>query len=133
MKDKFRENFEVIRSDVLRANYGSNPWQDKNQVVTSISWFSRMDDARESLLRSHWDLIVVDEAHKMSVSSQDHQTLAEVALTNNEYKTAERLRSDYWLYVVYDSGSKPVIHPIKDPVRMSWEALVKIEHYHVKA
>jgi hypothetical protein len=35
LKDKFRENFEVIRSDVLRANYGSNPWQDKNQVVTS--------------------------------------------------------------------------------------------------
>jgi superfamily II DNA or RNA helicase len=76
MKDKFRENFEVIRSDVLRANYGSNPWQEKNQVVTSISWVSRMDDARESLLRSHWDLIIVDEAHKMSASSQDHQTLA---------------------------------------------------------
>lgn len=29
MKDKFRENFEVIRGDVLRANYGSNPWQEK--------------------------------------------------------------------------------------------------------
>jgi SNF2 family DNA or RNA helicase len=76
MKDKFRENFEIIRSDVLRANYGSNPWQEKNQVVTSISWVSRMDDARESLLRSHWDLIIVDEAHKMSAISQDHQTLA---------------------------------------------------------
>ena len=76
MKDKFRENFEIIRSDVLRANYGSNPWQEKNQLVTSISWVSRMDDARESLLRSHWDLIIVDEAHKMSASSQDHQTLA---------------------------------------------------------
>ena len=38
LKDKFRENFEVVRSDVLRANYGSNPWQDKNQVVTSVSW-----------------------------------------------------------------------------------------------
>jgi hypothetical protein len=25
LKDKFRENFEVIRSDVLRANYGLNP------------------------------------------------------------------------------------------------------------
>jgi SNF2 family DNA or RNA helicase len=37
MKDKFRENFEIIRSDILRANYGSNPWQDKNQVVTSVS------------------------------------------------------------------------------------------------
>ncbi|MCL6479533.1 MAG: DUF3883 domain-containing protein [Peptococcaceae bacterium] len=76
MKDKFRENFEVIRSDVLRANYGSNPWQEKNQVVTSVSWVSRIEDAKESLLRSHWDLIIVDEAHKMSAYSSDKKTLA---------------------------------------------------------
>ena len=76
MKDKFRENFEVIRSDILRANYGSNPWQDKNQVITSVSWVSRIEDAKESLLRSHWDLIIVDEAHKMSASSRDNKTLA---------------------------------------------------------
>jgi len=47
MKDKFREHFEVIRSDVLRANYGSNPWQDKNQVVTPVSWVSRIEDAKD--------------------------------------------------------------------------------------
>jgi superfamily II DNA or RNA helicase len=76
MKDKFRENFEVIRSDVLRANYGQNPWQEKNQVITSVSWVSRVDDAKESLLRSHWDLIIVDEAHKMSAYSADKKTLA---------------------------------------------------------
>ncbi len=76
LKDKFRENFEVIRSDVLRANYGSNPWQEKNQVITSISWVSRIEDAKESLLRSHWDLIIVDEAHKMSAYSSDKKTLA---------------------------------------------------------
>jgi superfamily II DNA or RNA helicase len=71
MKDKFRESFEVIRSDVLRANYGSNPWQEKNQVVTSVSWVSRVDDAKDSLLRSRWDLIIVDEAHKMAAYSAD--------------------------------------------------------------
>jgi superfamily II DNA or RNA helicase len=76
MQDKFREHFEVIRSDVLRANYGSNPWQEKNQVVTSVSWVSRIEDAKDSLLRSHWDLIVVDEAHKMSAYSADKKTLA---------------------------------------------------------
>src|SRR5438874_9411008 len=76
MKEKFREPFEVIRSDVLRANYGSNPWQDKNQVITSVSWVSRVEDAKESLLRSHWDLIIVDEAHKMSAYSADKKTLA---------------------------------------------------------
>lgn len=76
MKDKFRENFEVIRADVLRANYGSNPWQEKNQVITSVSWVSVIEDAKESLLRSHWDLIIVDEAHKMSAYSSDKKTLA---------------------------------------------------------
>ncbi|HOV80167.1 MAG TPA: DUF3883 domain-containing protein [Bacillota bacterium] len=76
MKDKFRESFEVVRGEVLRANYGSNPWQEKNQVITSVSWVSRIDDARESLLRSRWDLIIVDEAHKMSAYSPDKKTLA---------------------------------------------------------
>ena len=76
MQDKFREHFEMIRGDVLRANYGSNPWQEKTQVVTSISWVSRIEDAKDSLLRSHWDLIIVDEAHKMSAYSADKKTLA---------------------------------------------------------
>src|SRR5712671_4030845 len=76
LKEKFREPFEVIRSDVLRANYGQNPWQEKNQVVTSVSWVSRIEDAKESLLRSRWDLIIVDEAHKMAAYSADKKTLA---------------------------------------------------------
>lgn len=76
MKDKFRESFEVIRGDILRANYGTNPWQDRNQVITSVSWVSRVDDARDSLLRSHWDIVIVDEAHKMSAYRSDKKTLA---------------------------------------------------------
>lgn len=76
MKEKFREQFEVIRGDVLRANYGMNPWQERNQVVTSISWVSRIEDAKDSLLRSRWDLIIVDEAHKMAAYSADKKTLA---------------------------------------------------------
>lgn len=76
MKDKFREQFTVVRSDLLRANYGTNPWQDYDQIVTSVSWVSRIEDARDSLLRSHWDLVIVDEAHKMSAYSADRETLA---------------------------------------------------------
>jgi superfamily II DNA or RNA helicase len=76
MADKFREKFDVIRGDVLRANYGQNPWQERDQVVTSVSWVSVVDDAKESLLRSRWDLVIVDEAHKMSARSEDHKTYA---------------------------------------------------------
>jgi superfamily II DNA or RNA helicase len=91
MKDKFRERFEVMRGDVLRTQYGHNPWQDRNQVVTSVSWISRVEDARESLLRSNWDLIIVDEAHKMSAYSADKKTLA--------FKLGESLskRTDHFL------------------------------------
>lgn len=93
LKDKFRENFEIIRGDVLRANYGTNPWQEKNQVITSVSWVSRIEDANESLLRSQWDLIVVDEAHKMSAYSADKKTLA--------YQLGEALsqRTDHYLHM----------------------------------
>ena len=76
MADKFHERFDLIRGDVLRANYGQNPWQERNQVVTSVSWVSVVEDARESLLRSRWDLVIVDEAHKMSARSEDHKTYA---------------------------------------------------------
>jgi superfamily II DNA or RNA helicase len=91
LKDKFSESFEVLRSDVLRANYGQNPWQERSQLITSISWVSRIDDARESLLRSHWDLIIVDEAHKMAAYADDRKTLA--------YKLGEALSSltDHYL------------------------------------
>ena len=91
LKDKFREGFEVIRGETLRANYGHNPWQDRDQVITSISWVSRVEDAKESLLRSHWDLIIVDEAHKMSAYADDRKTLA--------YRLGESLSSmtDHYL------------------------------------
>ncbi|MGO9468803.1 MAG: protein NO VEIN domain-containing protein [Isosphaeraceae bacterium] len=76
LRDKFRETFEVVRGETLRTTYGLNPWQDRDQLVTSISWVSRVEDAKESLLRSHWDLIIVDEAHKMSAYAEDKKTLA---------------------------------------------------------
>ncbi len=76
LSEKFREKFDVIRGDVLRANYGQNPWQERDQVITSVSWVSIVEDARESLLRSRWDLIIVDEAHKMSAPADDRKTYA---------------------------------------------------------
>ena len=73
MKEKFREPFEVIRSDVLRANYGQNPWQEKNQVITSISWVSRIEDAKESLLRSRWDLSAVSASNSRRRAAEPTQ------------------------------------------------------------
>jgi hypothetical protein len=57
--------------------------------------------------------------------------VGEVALSPNEYKTAGRLRDDYWLYVVYNCASTPELHPIHDPARLDWKSIVKVEHYQI--
>lgn len=59
--------------------------------------------------------------------------VAEVPLSSHEYKTAERLKSDYWLYVVFSCGSDPEIHPVQDPARMGWKPFVTVKHYQVPA
>ena len=59
--------------------------------------------------------------------------VGEVALTANEYKTADRLKRDYWLYVVFNCGDHPSIHVVQDPAQLDWEPLVRVEHYQVTA
>ncbi len=60
-------------------------------------------------------------------------TVGEIALTGNEYKTAVRLKQDYWLFAVFNCATAPEVHPIQDPARLRWEPIVKIEHYHIGA
>jgi len=55
--------------------------------------------------------------------------VGEIALTGNEYKTAERLKNDYWLYVVFNCGSKPQIHIVQNPAKLGWEPILRVEHY----
>ena len=54
-------------------------------------------------------------------------------MTANEYKTAERLKKDYWLYAVFNCASSPKVHAVRDPARLGWQPLVRIEHYHLEA
>jgi len=59
--------------------------------------------------------------------------IGEVALSSNEYKTAQRLRKDYWLYTVFNCSKEPEVHIVQDPARLTWEPIVKIDHYHLSA
>ena len=59
--------------------------------------------------------------------------IGEIALTENEYRTAERLKGDYWLYAVFNCGSTPGLHPIRDPARLGWKPVVQVAHYHLAA
>jgi hypothetical protein len=37
------------------------------------------------------------------------------------------------LYVEFNCALPPEVYTIQHPVRLGWEALIKIEHYHVAA
>jgi superfamily II DNA or RNA helicase len=90
LADRFREPFEIVRGVDLRSAYGTNPWQEKTQVITSIDWAKR-DEVEESLARAHWELVIVDEAHRMSARDAEHKT--------ERYKLGELLseRTDHLL------------------------------------
>jgi hypothetical protein len=57
--------------------------------------------------------------------------VGDIALSANEYRTAERLKKDYWLYVVLNCASRPEVHAIQDPAVLGWKPLIKIEHYYL--
>jgi superfamily II DNA or RNA helicase len=59
--------------------------------------------------------------------------VGEIALTANEYKTAQSLGDEYWLYVVFNCASDPQVITIQNPARLEWEALSKIDCYRIGA
>lgn len=84
LKEKFQETFIVVDRSSFNACYGENPWQRENQVITSID-FAKRKEILPSLRNVHWDLVIVDEAHKMAayrygdkVSKTDRYELGEV-------------------------------------------------------
>ena len=58
--------------------------------------------------------------------------VGEITLTANEYKTAQRLGEDYWLYVVFNCASQPKVTLIQNPARFDWEPLSKIDCYRLR-
>jgi superfamily II DNA or RNA helicase len=65
LKDRFEENFTVIDRGLLGAHYGENVWEHYNQIITSMD-FAKREEILPSLGSARFDLVVVDEAHKMS-------------------------------------------------------------------
>ena len=67
LKEKFGETFEVMNREGVGALYGENPWLRRSQVITSLDFAKREENLR-LLEQAHWDLVVVDEAHKLSAT-----------------------------------------------------------------
>jgi superfamily II DNA or RNA helicase len=65
MKERFAETFIVVDRGVMDATWGHNIWREQPQVITSMD-FAKQDDVMASLAEADWDLVIVDEAHKMA-------------------------------------------------------------------
>jgi len=73
MTERFEERFLIIDRSHLDAAYAENVWRRENQIITSID-FAKREDVLPSLSSAHFDLIVVDEAHKMSAYRYGEKT-----------------------------------------------------------
>jgi len=65
LKDKFEETFVVADRGAANALYGQNVWNHQSQLITSID-FAKREEIHPSLEASQFDLVIVDEAHKMA-------------------------------------------------------------------
>ncbi len=65
LKDKFQEPIAVVDRSYLGAHYGENVWRKEKQAITSVD-FAKRGEILRSLEGVDWDLIIVDEAHKMA-------------------------------------------------------------------
>lgn len=95
LKEKFDETFVVIDRNTFEAVYGENPWEKHEQIITSMD-FAKQEEILASLSSVHWDLIIVDEAHKMSAYRYGNKTER-----TQRYRLGEALsrNSDHLLFL----------------------------------
>jgi len=73
MKERFSETFTAVDRGVMNATWGRNVWQEQPLVITSMD-FAKQDDVSGTLAETQWDLVVVDEAHKMAAYRYGEKT-----------------------------------------------------------
>jgi superfamily II DNA or RNA helicase len=83
LKEKFDTKFLVMKGQDLREQFGVNQWLERSRVITSLDLAKRAE-ILPGLRQVHWDLVIVDEAHRMSASDESHKSL--------RYKLGELLR-----------------------------------------
>jgi len=90
LKEKFDTKFLVLKGQDIRDQFGVNQWLERGRVITSLDLAKRLD-ILPGLRQVHWDLVIIDEAHRMSASDESHKSM--------RYKLGELLRdtSDHLL------------------------------------
>ncbi len=66
--EKFGLEFTIFSRELEVQSRTGNPFEDHPRLIARLDMLSRNEDLREKLEHVSWDLVVVDEAHKMSAS-----------------------------------------------------------------
>lgn len=65
---KFQLPFEVLTRDMAEAARTGNPFEENDLLIIRLDQVSRNDDLQVKLSATDWDLVICDEAHKLSAS-----------------------------------------------------------------
>ena len=68
MDEKFGLDFKIFGRDMIENSRGGNPFEDFDQLIARVDQIARNEELQAKLALTHWDLIVVDEAHKLSAN-----------------------------------------------------------------
>jgi SNF2 family DNA or RNA helicase len=68
LHNKFHLPFEILTNDRIEIARTGNPFAEMGLVIARLDKLSRNDDIKEKLQQTDWDLVICDEAHKMSAS-----------------------------------------------------------------
>jgi superfamily II DNA or RNA helicase len=68
LDEKFSLAFDIMTNEGLQAARTGNWFQEHNLCIARLDKLSRNEDVQAKLSSVDWDLIIVDESHKMSAS-----------------------------------------------------------------
>lgn len=68
LDQKFNLQFDILTNEGLQAARTGNWFQEHSLSICRLDKLSRSEEIQEKLIAADWDLVVVDEAHKMSAT-----------------------------------------------------------------
>lgn len=66
--EKFGLRFDIFSREKQETIPGRNYFDEQDQVIARLDQLSRSDELQEKLAATYWDLIIIDEAHKLSAN-----------------------------------------------------------------
>ena len=73
LREKFDEKFLVLKGGDIREQFGVNQWLEQQRIITSLD-LAKRTEILPGLRQVHWDLVIIDEAHRMSWSPPARKT-----------------------------------------------------------